>query len=872
MSWRTSEYSGVCLVFASALVLRKHIMTDDYNNSDSSRDGQQPDTSAVLALRKKLWSQGYRPVPLYSPNQDKAADGTPIPPNSRGKRPFGRDWGGEARCDPPAATTFPADGRALNTGILGDKLRLVDIDVDDAIKAEQIRLAAVKHFGETPCIRTRANSPRGAMVYRAADGEPPKRSISGEYGKLEILGRGQQLLAYGRHPSGAELQWSTDPRDVSFDALPAVTEEQVTAFLDAVRSIIGAATSGPPQMDLSKNVHQTSSLGLTTDIADVKRLLGNIPNLSAPDWEFFNKVGMATWAATIGSQEGFSAWSAWASQNPCYTKQETESRWENYSRSPPTKAGAGTLSFLGKKKGQPLESGAPSSSLPSKSTTLSPPLDPDMSVLRLGTRPPPKFPLHLLGPGWDRWVFDAAEAAGAAVDYVVGPLLALVSTLIGNSRWARAWLGWEEPPNLWIGSVGLSGAGKSAGQDPVIRDVVPVLERRMLGDYPERLKVWENANELSKAAEAAWKAEVRTSVASGKPPPPRPNIIQDARPEAPRLRQTDVTMEKLAEILALAAPKGVLIYRDELLGWIQGMSSYHGAARPFYIEAYGGRSYRVERKMSPEPIIIPRLAISVLGTTQPSALAKLFNDADDGFLSRFIWMWPDEVVFRRGTTNPNKDWAIGALDKLRQLTLIPDPQNNDEMAPVMVPFTDGAAAILEAFGREMQVGREEAGGLAASTYGKARGLALRLALNLEFLWWCGCSPQTPPPVQVSSEACSAACQLVREYTIPMAERVFGDAAVSEADRNATTLARWIIKERVMEVHVRHLQRNVRLPNLNNAAAIHAAASVLTDAEWLREPATGHFQSRGKMAYEVNPAVFELAAKPGSTRSPLSEAA
>lgn len=60
-------------------------------------------------------------------------------------------------------------------------------------------------------MRVRDNSPCRLLPYRAAEGEPPKRRIAGRHGKVEVLGRGQQFMAYGRHPSGAELCWMPEP-------------------------------------------------------------------------------------------------------------------------------------------------------------------------------------------------------------------------------------------------------------------------------------------------------------------------------------------------------------------------------------------------------------------------------------------------------------------------------------------------------------------------------------------------------------------------------------------------------------------------------------------------------------------------------------
>jgi hypothetical protein len=63
--------------------------------------------------------------------------------------------------------------------------------------------------------------------------------------------------------------------------------------------------------------------------------------------------------------------------------------------------------------------------------------EPDRGVLRLRRRPPAALPLEVFGETWKKWLLDAAAAAACPVDYVVAPLLASVSTLIGHARWRR---------------------------------------------------------------------------------------------------------------------------------------------------------------------------------------------------------------------------------------------------------------------------------------------------------------------------------------------------------------------------------------------------------------------------------------------------
>jgi hypothetical protein len=437
-------------------------------------------------------------------------------------------------------------------------------------------------------------------------------------------------------------------------------------------------------------------------------------------------------------------------------------------------------------------------------------------------------------------------------------LLAAASALIGNARWAQATPGWAEPPHLWCASVGDSGSGKSPGADALMRHILPALEQRMLGDFPDRLRDWKAAQQAHESGMALWKSEVRSATKKGTPPPLPPAGDAPAEPQAPRLRQSDVTIERVATLMATAAPKGLLVTRDELSGFLLGMNSYNEAGRAFWIEAYGGRPYRVERQKHPEPIVVPRLAVAMTGGVQPDKLAKLMNDADDGLLARYVWLWPEAIQFRLSRATPGVTWAIDALDRLRLLELTSGIAPEEPMRPIMVPLVPEALSEMEAFGQEMQERQQWAGGLLRSAYGKARGLVLRLSLVLELLWWCAEPGMAPPSTVISLRAFHAAAHLVADYFMPMAERAYGDAAARTEDRNAATIARWIIKTKAAEVHVRRMQREVRLPGLHDAEAIHAACNILIDAGWLFRPKPGAFQQRGRAAYVVNPRVHERA--------------
>jgi hypothetical protein len=289
------------------------------------------------------------------------------------------------------------------------------------------------------------------------------------------------------------------------------------------------------------------------------------------------------------------------------------------------------------------------------------------------------------------------------------------------------------------------------------------------------------------------------------------------------------------------------------------MNSYNDSGRQFWIEAYGGRPYRVERQKHPEPIDVPRLAVAVTGGTQPDKLAELFRDPDDGLLARMLWAWPEPLPFRLGREHSETEFAIEALDKLRLLDLAPGDTPAEPGHPVMIRLANDALPAMETFGRDMQALQQQAGGLMRSSYGKARGQALRLSLVLTYLWWCAAEGYWgEPPAEITASALKSACELVRDYFMPMAERVYGDAATPPDERNAATLARWILKARPSEVHVREMQRTHRLPGLREAAAIYAACDLLVDAGWLMPPRPGGREGRTRSAYLVRGEVFEAA--------------
>lgn len=380
----------------------------------------------VASVRAKLWDAGYRPVAVYNPD---------APGPSPGKRPWGEAWQIQARLNPPQAATEWPRPEALNTGVLCDGLRAVDIDVDNPTLAQSCRDAALDMLGDAP-MRFRRNSPRCLLLYRAATGEPHKASVAGTFGKVEVLGHGNQFVAFGRHHEGADLEWFPEPPGQEFrDSLPVVTEAQVEAFLARCATILGAKQA-PPRL----NGQDHTPGDAQADPLRIAAALATISNSGAPDWEAWNRVGMAIWRATAGSSAGWEAFNAWSQRNAAYDTGTTRERWDHYFTSPPTHIGAGTIFHMARS--------APPQEEPSPTTEQQPPEQPGYSAEAFTAAS-----LSLLEP-YD-WVYQKIMVAryfcalGAPPGTGKSALIVAIAISIATGK---ALLGGQAPEqgNVWI--------------------------------------------------------------------------------------------------------------------------------------------------------------------------------------------------------------------------------------------------------------------------------------------------------------------------------------------------------------------------------------------------------------------------------------
>jgi hypothetical protein len=153
-----------------------------------------------------------------------------------------------------------------------------------------------------------------------------------------------------------------------------------------------------------------------------------------------------------------------------------------------------------------------------------------------------------------------------------------------------------------------------------------MLERDLNRDWEAIKGKYETAKNVADARRKAWEQSLAAAIKKGADVPKMPEGANP--PNAPtktRLWIVDATTEKVARILG-ENPGGLICFRDELAGLLGGFDKYGGSGtdRAFWLEAYGGRSYRYDRVglKDGESIDIPFCAVSLLGGIQPDRLNR----------------------------------------------------------------------------------------------------------------------------------------------------------------------------------------------------------------------------------------------------------
>ncbi|QNM84293.1 DUF3987 domain-containing protein [Polaribacter pectinis] len=220
------------------------------------------------------------------------------------------------------------------------------------------------------------------------------------------------------------------------------------------------------------------------------------------------------------------------------------------------------------------------------------------------------FPTGIFPKNIQNLIINAEETVGYNPEYLSAGILSTCATAIGSS--VKLFNGsFDNPPILWLNIIGRSGDGKT---HPLkfAKQPIAEMDKKSFTKFHSDMQKYSNSEEKNE--------------------------------EKPRYIKTilsDFTPEKLSETLQ-HNKKGVLIFRDELLGWIKSFDKYKkGGDQQMYLEFFNGDAISVDR-VSKGPIRVENPNVNILGGMQPDVLKMMAanNRENDGFLARFLFVYP----------------------------------------------------------------------------------------------------------------------------------------------------------------------------------------------------------------------------------------
>ncbi len=353
--------------------------------------------------------------------------------------------------------------------------RVVGIDIDvlhSSDVAHQITGLAMRMLGQTPALRI-GHAPKRLLVYRAAE---PFGGF--KYPPIEVLGLGQQFIAYGIHPdTGKPYDWPIQTlADIALNDLPLITEVQAREFARQAYALVPIELR-PKSLGVGLRCAGTATATTFTNLpeqrgtyAAVEDALTHIVNADL-DYDSWVRVGMAIKGAL--AQAGWALFQAWSAKSQKNDDKTTQKSWHSFS---PLRIGAGTIYKLAldsgwepgpelQLNGELLGQGQhPAAAL---LNTLAAPLADRAAQAQAQAQvqahcPPPPKPLPV---GWDAVPGVLGEMMGLMVSTAKRPqpVLALGASLcaLGALMGRKYRTVSNIRSNLYIVGIAESGAGKN---------------------------------------------------------------------------------------------------------------------------------------------------------------------------------------------------------------------------------------------------------------------------------------------------------------------------------------------------------------------------------------------------------------------------
>jgi len=410
------------------------------------------------------------------------------------------------------------------------------------------------------------------------------------------------------------------------------------------------------------------------------------------------------------------------------------------------------------------------------------------------------FPADVLPEPIRGFVLAAADSIGCDASYIALPLLSGLASAIGNTHRIALKRGWTEPAIVWTAIVGDSGTAKSPAIELALRSIRK-RQHQAMKEHAEAMKQHADAMAMHERDAGHWKKSK-----SDAPPPAKPEA-----PIADRCWTDDATTEALA-VLLQQNPRGLLMAKDELAGWINGFDAYRagkGGDVAKWLEMFGGRAMVVDRKGG-GTLYVPHAAVSIAGGIQPQTLRRSLGQEhrDNGLAARLLLTCPPRKPKRWSEADVDADTEAAVALVFNQLFgLTMETDDEGDARPRLVTLADDGKRAWVRFYNEHATEQADLSGDEAAAWSKLEGYAARLALVVHLTRWAANDTTLRDPSRVDEASIAAGVVLSRWFGNE-ARRVYAILGESDEGRESRRLVEWI-ERKGGSVTVRELTHGVR---------------------------------------------------------------
>jgi hypothetical protein len=384
---------------------------------------------------------------------------------------------------------------------------------------------------------------------------------------------------------------------------------------------------------------------------------------------------------------------------------------------------------------------------------------------------PACFPLSILPPKLEELIKSADTTLGLNPDFLATAVICAASAAVGATCRLRLKGRTYQYPVFYACLIAAPGSNKSGAFDLALKPIQDADD--------EAFKRYKAAKAEHDAKAGLSKRERKEQFADDPdlgPPPAYTDrrIVVDTTPEALVSAHAD-------------NPQGLLVYRDELAGWVKDFNRYsQGSEQEFWLSNWSGKAVSVDRKTS-APLRISRPAISVCGTIQPGVLDSLASGERDanGFAHRLLFVWPDGLEKPLWTLEDTElyllrdyDTAIGKLLGL--------DWSEDEQPHTLELAADAKHLLFGLFNDTNKPFCDSADTeLLAGLHSKFDLHTARLAIALHLLKWAySTAAALPTTIEASTiEDAAQAAEYFRGQSLKVYERLHNACPVDDLPRN-----------------------------------------------------------------------------------------